>query len=325
VDFGTGEEAQPTYPQLLGSVVPVGYSKERGQTLYARIGTNVSMTGEAQVVDDFGDAVLMATGDPFIYSNGQRTLHKFNLGTYNAANPGAIVSLSYDAESLADAKTKAAAFKVNSQQDMKGTDYALTMYSGSNAENCNANVTYDETTKRATFAFSVSDSANYGKDWYITTGTTAASALLYGVKAIPEVTEVSGTAASAGSGMTATWDGSSLAGLSKMSFYLTPVNNDPTVAGYSIGEIKYRLRQQNCKSHRPGQRPGGGLLPALRLFQGRADKRRGIQHRHNPYNQRQHAGSRRDTDGESRGRPEDRRHRPAERRRQHHRLRGHGL
>ena len=35
VDFGTGEEAQPTYPQLLGSVVPVGYSKERGQTLYA--------------------------------------------------------------------------------------------------------------------------------------------------------------------------------------------------------------------------------------------------------------------------------------------------
>jgi hypothetical protein len=238
VDFGTGEEAQPTYPQLLGSVVPVGYSKERGQTLYARIGTNVSMTGEAQVVDDFGDAVLMATGDPFIYSNGQRTLHKFNLGTYNAANPGAIVSLSYDAESLADAKTKAAAFKVNSQQDMKGTDYALTMYSGSNAENCNANVTYDETTKRATFAFSVSDSANYGKDWYITTGTTAASALLYGVKAIPEVTEVSGTAASVGSGMTASWNGSSLAGLSKMSFYLTPVNNDPTVAGYSIGEIK---------------------------------------------------------------------------------------
>lgn len=234
VDFGTGEsKAKPTYPSLLGHEdVPVYYDAERDQTLYARIGTNVSEPYEAEVIDNSLVPKLMDAG---LYSDGSLTLHKFNLGAYSEENSAAIVQISYDASSLDDAKKKAEAIKVNSSKDMSGTEYQLVLYNGENIDTANANITFDETAQKGAYSFTVTDQTAYNKDWYITTGGTKASVILYNVEPIPEIKTISGSINNGS--LEVSWDGTLMDELDKVSFYLSESNEPAAEDGGILIEI----------------------------------------------------------------------------------------
>src|SRR5699024_3009297 len=138
--------AKPSFPELLGHEdIPVYYDEERGQTLYARIGTNISGMETAEVVDT---SELPQLFDATLKSSGNLLLHKFNLGTYTGG-AAAIVRIDYDAESLEQAREIANQFKVNSNENMTGTPYPIVVYDGRNMESANANLTFDMNTKKA--------------------------------------------------------------------------------------------------------------------------------------------------------------------------------
>lgn len=217
VDFGTGDSlAKPSFPQLLGrEEIPVYYDEERGQTLYARFGTNISDMRTAETVDMSNMPRLF---DAALSSSGDLLLHKFNLGSYSNGT-AAIVRIDYDAESLEQARQIAQEFKVNSSMDMNGTAYNIVLYDGSNMESANTNITFNAETNKASYAFTVTDLADYNKDWYVSTGATKASVVIYNVDPIPELTGVS--ASIDGNGLNVAWAGTKTEGLDKISFYLT--------------------------------------------------------------------------------------------------------
>ena len=231
VDFGSGTKNQPTFPELLGyDDIPVYYDEENDQTLYMRVGTNTELM--ASSLPDDGSLELMAVG-AWLKSNGDKDRHQFNLGT-RAAGDAAIVQIVFDAASMEDAKTKAA---VITAKDGSNGDYGLVLYDGTNLASANANLTYDDTSKRATYAFTATEDGQYNKTWTLTT-PEGSDVLLYNVVEIPEVTSVSGTVNASTGKIDLAWNGSSLAELDQISFYLCP-SNDPnsTDPGYRIGVV----------------------------------------------------------------------------------------
>ena len=233
VDFSSGSKTQPTFPELLGyDEIPVGYDTESGHTLYARVGTNTQLM--ASNMEDNGGLVLMSDPGVYLKSDSNRQNHTFNLGQRGTDN--AIVQIVFDAESEADAKTKAAAITIGSAAGTN--DYGLVLYDAqqNNLSVANANLTYDETTKRATFAFTATDATKYNKTWYLTT-PSGSDVLLYNVEEVPEVTSVSGMAN--GDTIDLTWNGTNMSELDKISFYLCK-NNDVTDTdpGYRIGMVE---------------------------------------------------------------------------------------
>ena len=241
VDFGSGSKTEPTFPDLLGyDDIPVCYDAETDQTLYMRVGTNTELM--ASSLPDDGGLVLMA-GGASLGSNGEKSQHTFNLGTYTSGNEAAIVQIVFDAESKEDAvaiaTTGTTAITV---KDAGGTNYDLVLYDGNNLASANANLTYDETTGKATYAFTVTKSTAYNKEWTMTT-PAGSDVLLYNVVEVPEVAKVSGPASGtvSGTNIELTWEGSSLAELDQISFYLCR-SNDPasTDPGYRIGVVNDR-------------------------------------------------------------------------------------
>lgn len=233
VDFGSGSKTQPTFPDLLGyDSIPVCYDEENGRTLYARVGTNTQLMASSA---DTGEAVLMADTGAWLKSDGEdKDKHEFNLGTLGAHSGGAIVQLSFEAASEAEAKQKAAAVKVGSAAG--GNDYGLVLYNGSNLSAANANLTYDAAAKKATYAFTATETEQYGKTWYLTT-PKGTDVLLYNVNAVPEVTVVSGSAN--GGSISLNWQGTELSELDQISFYLCGSNNpESTEPGYRIGAVE---------------------------------------------------------------------------------------
>ena len=234
VDFGTGQsKTKPTFPSLLGHEdVPVYYDSERDQTLYARFGTNLSEPYEAEVIDS---SVIPQLMDANIYSDGELTLHKFNLGEYKEEGQAAIVQINYDAADLSDAQAKANEFRVNSSIDMNGTDYQTILYNGDNQDTANANITFDSETNKAAYSFTVTDPKNYNTDWYITTGTTKANVILYNVDPVPEIKTISGNIS--GNELTVNWTGISVDELDRVSFYLSESDNPEEDDGGFLVEI----------------------------------------------------------------------------------------
>ena len=232
VDFSKGSKTNPTFPDLLGyDDVPVYYDAERDQTLYARVGTNTQIM--ATNLPDEGGLKLMASGAT-LKSSGDKDKHEFDLGTRGSSD--AIVQITFDAESMADAKTKADSIKVGTSKGEN--NYGLKLFDTSKDQNAvenqgaNANLSYDETTGKATFAFTATQVEQYGKKWYMTT-PDGSDVILYNVAAVPEVTSVSGTVN--GSSLDLTWVGTELSELDQISFYLCS-GKDAQEAGYRIGK-----------------------------------------------------------------------------------------
>lgn len=223
VDFSSGSKTEPTFPELLGyKDIPVGYDAETDRMLYARIGTNTSLM--ATSLPDDGTLKLMAGGTAVLgcLNAELKNSYKFNLGTHTGSD--AIVQITYDAADEADAKAKANNVKVGTSSGTN--DFGIVLYDRTKSEaenaNANANVTYNETTGKATFAFTVTDSAKYGRDWYLSL-PEGSDVMLYNVAEVPEVKTVSGTVS--GNDITLNWTGSELSELDQISFFLCESND----------------------------------------------------------------------------------------------------
>ena len=243
VSFGSaGDRAKPTFPELLlegydgeSTDFPIAYDEENDRMLYARFGANFEAPRAAQILSD-SDLILMDAAG--VWSDANKTAHKFNLGAYNPNNNAATaVQLNYKADSLENAKALAQSFTV---QDGSHTSFPLTFYNGSNAETANANVTWDSESGTAILGFTVTETSQFNKAWFISTGTTPASVVLYNVLPLPELTEVSlsGTQ-TAGAETTVKWDGTGLDELDSISFYLVSDTDPSEDAGYPLTSDPY--------------------------------------------------------------------------------------
>lgn len=256
VNFGTGDSlAKPSFPSLLGHEdIPVYYDEERDQTLYAKFGTNISDPRQAESIDTSNIPRLLDAG---ISSSADLVLHKFNLGSYSDG-AAAIVQINYDASSLDEAKQIAQSFKVNSSMDMNGTSYNNVLYDGNNINNANTNVTFNSETNKASYAFTVTEADCYNKDWYISTGTTKASVVLYNVDPVPELTSISGRVS--GNELNVSWDGIKTNELDKVSFYLTESNDPEAESGGRLIQIvddKFALSGTGMMLNIPSDIPSG--------------------------------------------------------------------
>ena len=238
VNFGSGgDKAQPTYPNLLLTGYdgecedfPIVHDDENNRTLYAHFGTNFEAPRGAQVIYE-GDLILMDVAG--VWSNLEKTSHKFNLGKYNAGNNEAtVVQLNYKAESLEEAKTLAKSFTVKDEQDGA---FPLTFYNGNNPDTANANITWNSESGMAAYAFTVTNQNLFDKNWFVSTGTTAADIVLYNVLPMPEITDVSAFGSiAAGGSADISWNGTGLDELDSISFFLC-TDTDPSVdAGYPL-------------------------------------------------------------------------------------------
>ena len=284
VDFSKGSKSNPTFPDLLGyDDLPVYYDAERDQTLYARVGTNTQIM-TTNLPDD-GSLTLMAS-PATLKSNGDKNQHQFNLGAHTGSD--AIVQITFDANDMTDAKNKAAAIQVGSAEG--GNDYGLVLYEqnldaegnlvSSNRDTANANLSYDETTKKATYAFTATKAEQYDKQWYMST-PEGSDVILYNVSEVPKVTEVNGTVN--GGSIDLTWNGSELSELDQISFYLCssndPENTDP---GYRIGAVNSNLGSQSATLTIPADVPTGDYY--IRAVYSKSDEVNGVAFNQNKVN-----------------------------------------
>jgi len=232
VNFGSGDIAQPTYPDLLGcDDIPVYYDKENDRTLYMHVGTNLSAAARAEIVDDPGSTPELM-GTSYLRSAGDRKTHEFNLGT-RVGTDDAILQITYDAAGLTEAQNIAGQIIAGKISSTTG-DYAVTLYDGSNLDTANANVTYDNVTGKGSLAVTMTADGDYGKKWSFTT-PVAADVILYNVSALPEIESLSGSVT--GSDLTVNWTGSELSELDSVKFYLVTDKDDVEEGGYPLGEL----------------------------------------------------------------------------------------
>ena len=286
VDFSKGSKSNPTFPDLLGyDDIPVYYDAERDQTLCARVGTNTQIM--ATNLPDDGSLTLMAS-PATLKSNGDKNQHQFNLGAHTGSD--AIVQITFDANDMADAKAKAAAIKVGSTEG--GSDYGLVLYEqtidakgnlvSSNRDTANANLSYDETTKKATYAFTATKDTQYNKQWYMST-PAGSDVILYNVSEVPKVETVSGTVDNNAGTLTVKWNGSELSELDQISFYLCssndPENTDP---GYRVDAVDSNLGSQSATLTIPADVPTGDYY--IRAVYSKSDEVNGVAFNQNKVN-----------------------------------------
>lgn len=286
VDFSKGSKSNPTFPDLLGyDDIPVYYDAERDQTLCARVGTNTQIM--ATNLPDDGSLTLMAS-PATLKSNGDKNQHQFNLGAHTGSD--AIVQITFDANDMADAKAKAAAIKVGSTEG--GSDYGLVLYEqtidakgnlvSSNRDTANANLSYDETTKKATYAFTATKDTQYNKQWYMST-PAGSDVILYNVSEVPKVETVSGTVDNNAGTLTVKWNGSELSELDQISFYLCssndPENTDP---GYRVDAVDSNLGSQSATLAIPADVPTGSYY--IRAVYSKSDEVNGAAFSQNKVN-----------------------------------------
>ena len=273
VDFSKGSKSNPTFPDLLLGYddLPVYYDAERDQTLYARVGTNTQIM--ATNLPDDGSLTLMAS-PATLRSNGDKNQHQFNLGAHTGSD--AIVQITFDANDMADAKTKAADIKVGSS--VGSNDYGLKLFDttkdqhASENQGANANLSYDAAAKKATYAFTATNAAQYNKQWYMST-PEGSDVILYNVSEVPKVTAVNGTVN--GGNLDLNWSGSELSELDQISFYLCssndPENTDP---GYRVGVVDSNPSSQSATLAIPADVPTGSYY--IRAVYSKSDEVNGV-------------------------------------------------
>ena len=272
VRFGTGGNfAQPSYPNLLTqgydgdcTDFPIGYDPEEDRILYARFGTNLDPPVGARILSD--DALLLqGAGDPAIGSNMTKTLHKINVGEYDEDNnASALVQVSFPAADLDAAKAIAGNFtlKDSSENELpltyaqdvpeQGANESDEDYEARVAPICatnmaaNANISWGDGT--ATLGFTLTNSTQFNKDWYLTTGTVnagtgeiesgvAADVVMYNVRPLPGITSLDATIEVDGNSneYVDLIPSGNYGDLDKISFYLTKGNTDPLEDGIPLG------------------------------------------------------------------------------------------
>lgn len=253
VSFGTGAHvANPTYPELLGYTdVPVGVAAGSGETLYMRVGGNLSPGIAAQVLDEItvdgatqngltldgrdagGPALPMLLGiDPSLRSDVLRIVHVLNLG--DTSNDVAVTVTFKGGDRPVTPEEALAAVTVLKPG---GDAYPLILWRNEEgADNSSANACFvdNEDTSASTLSFTITDYV--AGDWSITT-TQAADIVLYEVGELPDVTSFT-AAMNAGTGkLDVSWAGNGL-DETEIDIYVTPSvgdgAGDPGEIGYPV-------------------------------------------------------------------------------------------
>ena len=226
VDFGTGSDVKPTFPDLLD--YPVGYDEKTGETLYMRLGGNVGISSMAEIIEDGNfDASprLFGIGD-FIKSNGAKTSHRVELASY--AGEARALTVSYMADDKTHAKTLASQISFDPPLSL--------IHYGDDPDSANANLSYDENTKTAMLSMAFTDGA--AADFDVTTPVSA-DLIIYDIAAVPEINAL-GITGVAGGKIDINWSGSSnLGDLDYVSFYFTKnAGGEPGEEDYLLGALE---------------------------------------------------------------------------------------
>ncbi|WP_027399887.1 S-layer homology domain-containing protein [Anaerovorax odorimutans] len=229
VDFGFGGNApEPSFPELLGTDdIPVYKDPETGKLLYMHVGTNFELAAQPELAEDIDSATVLMDGttSAVVKSKADKKLHLLNLGNREGDND-AILSMTYSAETKAEAMELAKNIQV---KDNNGTSYEIKIYNqdldANSVENSNsnANLTYNTDTKKASLNVTFTTDEVYNKEWNIETPDAAADLLLYNVRPMASLDNVSASLAN-GNKLTVNWNGSELNQFEKLSFMA--VKND---------------------------------------------------------------------------------------------------
>ncbi len=230
VSFGTGGNAQkPTYPELLGfRDLPVSVDPQTGETLYLRVGTNLSIEARSQVLNMLdSDGLVLMTADPTLKSEITKRNHRMNLGIDTEDDAALTMCFTGPARPRTIDQAKAAISISRPDASL----YELTFYNDSNPTTANANLIVDDAANTSTISVTFTD--HIVGDWQIAT-TQAADLVLYRVGNMPEVTSCT-TVQNADTGnLDLTFTGSQL-DETEISIYLTP---EVGVAGSDdIGDV----------------------------------------------------------------------------------------
>lgn len=232
VGFGTGANtANPTYPELLGvEDVPVGVAGESGETLYLRVGSNLSSGVAAQVVEDLDSALPVLLGvEPSVKSNIDRTVHVLNLGD---SQDDAAITITFRGDGRP--ATAADVLTAVTVEKPDGSSYPLTLWTkGVDPMAANANAVVDDEARTSTLSFTITD--YLAGDWAITT-SQAADIVLYEVGALPEATSFTASMNEGTGKLDLSWAGSGLDG-TEITIYATPNAGgagDPGEIGFPV-------------------------------------------------------------------------------------------
>lgn len=205
-----GDDATPSYPDLLAlASVPVYTSAKTGRTLYAAVGSNVSVAAQPQVVSGLNVPAARSSGDS-LSSDVSGMEHQLTLA---GSISDAALSFTWESASLEAAKREA--------ENVKIDGYPLTFVNGTAnaAENAssNANVAYDDENGQAnmTVTFQASNDTRF----YRITTAQPADLTLYRLAPLPELTGVTV------SGTTATVTGTDLSQFSEITLLAVDESN----------------------------------------------------------------------------------------------------
>ena len=183
-----GDDATPSYPDLLAlAAVPVYTSAETGRTLYAAVGSNVSVTALPQVGASL-NVPAARTGSDALSSNVTGTGHRLTLASGGTSDAALAFTWSSASEEAAIAEGKQLTIK-----DDSGQDYTLTWLTDPEKadapenQNANAYVYYDEDSGQA--HMTVTFPANTQGTYTITTAQPS-DLTLYRLAPLPELEQV---------------------------------------------------------------------------------------------------------------------------------------
>jgi len=251
VSLKKGSGAQPTFPELLGcDDIPVYYDEETGRTLYMSIGSNLMLSTAAEVTEDFVTTPALLANDPSINSNADKNTHIIYVPDNDKKY---ILTATYAAESLEDAKGLADSFTITKNSNPE--PFSLVYYDAEldNLSESNANVTYDEESKIATFGVTFTRPGDFDVEWKLLTPDVSADLILFEAGTIPEVNSINGTLNNGN--IDVTWDGVDLEKLDSLSFFLTTEDDDDSDVGADSGELLINLTDSEAIKAKTGTFP----------------------------------------------------------------------
>ena len=212
-DFGANVGgAEPTYPELLPGLlglepVLLGYDEKAGENLYMRVGTNLSLSASATLVDD-PEIMPVLMGAASVNSQRDRLKHKITTGSASDE----IITLIYPADSYDHARSLF--------EQMKGLPKGLKLYQrGADAavnSDANANLTFDPETGKATLAMTCKKGSS--REFIIDT-PVAADVTLLAAAPIPQIDSI--RVSQGEDGLQIHYSGNQLEQLDTVTFYLT--------------------------------------------------------------------------------------------------------
>lgn len=222
IDWTSGSKVYPTYPELVGmdggsslAICPVGMNEETGEILYLAIGNNLTKTASNLVMLANNRTV---TQDE-VYSDPSATKHGVSFG--NDTDHSKLLLVEWEAENEDEAKAQASVIAIVDKAN--GNLYILNPMDctkiAEEQPDANANLTYDDESKKATLAisFTTPDVIN-GKTWEIYTNDVASTVVLYDVAPLPAISEEATSIAMSGTTAVVTLKGEALNKFKKISF-----------------------------------------------------------------------------------------------------------